>query len=82
MSCCGSDRGTVGSFVPHPRMHSSESGSRIAGIVFEYVGSTGLTAIGGYTRRSYLFPEPGAKVAVDPRDTLSLQAVPVLRRVS
>lgn len=81
MSCCGNHRGTVQSFISNPRMHASQSGAQIAGTMFEYVGATGVTAIGGYTRRVYVFPEPGAKVATDPRDTPSLQAIPVLRQL-
>jgi hypothetical protein len=51
-------------------------------IQFEYVGETGLTAIGPITGRRYRFTSPGARVPVDPRDAPSLRAVPRLHQVS
>ena len=48
--------------------------------VFEYVGSSGLTAIGGITRRPYVFAMPGARVAVDNRDVDSVRTIPWLRQ--
>lgn len=50
-------------------------------IQFEYVGESGLTAIGPITGRHYRFVGPGARVAVDPRDAPSLRAVPRLKQV-
>jgi hypothetical protein len=50
-------------------------------VCFEYVGPTGLTAIGGVSGRRYRFDRPGARVIVDPRDRPSLAAVPNLRQV-
>ncbi len=50
-------------------------------VCFEYVGQTGLTAVGGATRRSYRFDRPGARVIVDPRDRPSLAGVPNLRQL-
>jgi hypothetical protein len=49
---------------------------------FEYVGGTGMTVLGGVTGRRYRFERPGARVAVDPADKLSLAKVPHLKPVS
>ena len=48
---------------------------------FQYVGRTGLTAIGSATGRRYRFDGPGARVTVDAKDIHSLRAVPLLRLV-
>jgi hypothetical protein len=50
-------------------------------VVFEYIGRTALTAIGGVTGQRYRFEEPGARLAVDQRDRASLNASPVLKQV-
>ena len=50
-------------------------------IAFEYVGATGLTAVGGATGRVYRFDRPHARIVVDPRDRPSLAVVPHLRQV-
>jgi hypothetical protein len=47
--------------------------------LFEYVGATALTVIGPASGQRYRFDRPGARLAVDPRDGLALQAVPLLR---
>jgi hypothetical protein len=62
-------------------MHSSRSGAHDSGVTFEYVGNTGLTAIGGVTRRTYQFSEPGARVTADRRDFQSLLQIPTLRQI-
>jgi hypothetical protein len=49
-------------------------------VVFEYIGKTALTAIGPVSGRHYRFSRPGAVLAVDPRDSASLAAVPNLRK--
>jgi hypothetical protein len=49
--------------------------------VFQYIGKTGLTAIGPVSGRHYRFSHPGAIVEVDPRDRASLALVPNLRQV-
>jgi hypothetical protein len=48
---------------------------------FEYVGPTGLTAIGPITGRRYRFDRHGSRVLVDPRDAASIAALPHLRRI-
>lgn len=48
---------------------------------FEYVGKTALTVIGAISGIRYRFDRPGARVRIDCRDQLSLERVPVLRRV-
>jgi hypothetical protein len=54
------------------------AGDQIA--AFEYIGKTALTAIGPASGRHYRFSHPGAIVAVDARDSASLETVPNLRR--
>jgi hypothetical protein len=49
-------------------------------VTFEYVGNTGLTAIGPVSGRHYRFNHPGAFVEVDLRDSASLATVPKLRK--
>ncbi|MED5620948.1 hypothetical protein [Ideonella sp. BN130291] len=47
--------------------------------LFEYVGATALTVIGPASGLRYRFDRPGARLAVDPRDRIALEAVPLLR---
>jgi hypothetical protein len=51
-------------------------------VYFEYVGPTGLTAVGAGSGGRYRFDRRGSVVAVDPSDRRSLLAVPHLRQVS
>src|SRR5260370_41773704 len=81
MSCSGKSRGTAGGPLASPRTQASQSGAHDAGVTFEYVGTTGLTAVGSVTKRVYLFTEPGMRVTADRRDALSLLAVPLLRQI-
>jgi len=48
------------------------------GITFEYTGRTGVSVVGRSTGRQ---DRPGARVQVDPRDSASVAAVPVLKRL-
>jgi hypothetical protein len=48
---------------------------------FEYTGHTAMTAVGRITGRPYRFASPGARVIVDRRDRMSLEAVPNLRLI-
>jgi len=50
--------------------------------LFEYTGNTGVSAIGGVTRRLYRFEGKHARLAVDVRDAPSMGAVPVLKRLA
>jgi hypothetical protein len=50
-------------------------------VYFEYVGKTGMSAVGPATGKSYRFDHPGARVEVDSRDRLLLALVPNLRLV-
>jgi hypothetical protein len=50
-------------------------------IRFEYVGATGMTAMGPVTGKRYRFQDYGSRVAVDLRDAPSMAGVPHLRRV-
>ncbi len=52
-----------------------------AGILFQYVGRTGMTVIGPITGRRYRFERGGTPVEVDARDSPGLFAVPNLERV-
>ena len=88
MACCGKARarssGTAAGATP-VRSAAPTAASRRPPVapasVFEYVGTSGLTATGGVTRRTYVFAAPGARVAVDARDASGLRAIPVLRLV-
>jgi len=51
------------------------------GVLFEYIGKTGLTAYGGATRKSYRFNSNGMIVNVDLRDKEYLMRIPNLRLV-
>ena len=70
----------------HPRMPADapdgmppvSSAARVKPLV-EYVGATALTVIGLASGLRYRFDRPGARLAVDPRDRLALEAVPLLR---
>ncbi len=50
-----------------------------APVLFEYVGKTGLSVVSPTTGLRYRFDQPGAQVAVDPRDHALLLYVPNLR---
>jgi hypothetical protein len=84
MSCCGrrvtpagghGPGRAVGAVVPA----ATRPAGRQSYVLFEYVGRTGMTVIGGVSGRRYRFDGPGARVAVDPVDRASLAAVPHLR---
>jgi hypothetical protein len=67
MSCCG-------------KKNEAAQPVRYSMAIFRYDGNTSLTVYGASGKR-YRFSEPGAEVAVDPRDRESLRKVPVLREV-
>jgi hypothetical protein len=50
-------------------------------VLYEYTGPTGMTVQGPRSGATYRFERPGAKVAIDPRDTASMAGLPHLRRV-
>lgn len=75
MSCCGSRRAQ--SFTTRPADVRQDRPA----VRFEYLGSTGLTAVGPVTGKRYRFDRPGSRVLVDPRDAPALAAVPHLRRI-
>ncbi len=86
MGCCGSQRAqyhtsahsgpveAASAVHPSPRVVSTTT------LNFEYVGQTGMTAVGPLTGKRYRFNFPGAVVPVDSRDGPSIAAVPNLRR--
>jgi len=80
--CCGNNRGRLGRGFPGPQAPRGVPGlARPVGLTFEYVGRTGLVVAGPVTGRQYRFDRPGARLEVDPRDSASVAAIPVLRRV-
>lgn len=88
MPCCGSQRTQFQATGPPSRPPNVVTNSpavtapvRHFVVCFEYIGQTGLTAIGGATGRRYRFDQPGARVIVDPHDRPSLATVPNLRQV-
>ena len=78
--CCGNSRGRGVPSVQGPR--TLPALARPAGLTFEYVGRTALAVAGPATGRQYRFDRPGARLEVDPRDSASVGAIPVLRRVT
>jgi hypothetical protein len=73
--CCGRNR-TQSAQVPTRTVPAGP-----LGITFEYTGRTGVTVVGRSTGRQYRFDRAGARVQVDPRDSASVAAVPVLKRL-
>jgi hypothetical protein len=88
MGCCGKRRGelaTIGSVQGRKarpqEVVSRDQPRRYSVAYFQYLGRTGLSAIGPISGKRYRFDCPGAIVAVDPRDRRSLAGVPNLRQV-
>ena len=88
MSCCGKKRANLPGSVPN--LQSANSARRTSSfpavanestLSFEYVGGSAMTVVGPITGARYRFIGYGARVNVDPRDRLSLIAVPNLREV-
>ena len=84
MGCCGKNRSAIRAVENHvgenhnpPRVTSAPQPSFQ---YFEYVGATGITALGPITGRRYRFATPGAIVAIDDRDAPSMAGVPNVRR--
>jgi len=92
MACCGKMRQQFQNGVRQqqagtgPPTESASSQRRgflaQAPSYFEYLGDTGLTAVGPIPGRRYRFNGPGARVAVDSRDAPSMRAVPNLKETS
>ena len=88
MGCCGQKRQQVSRAMPVQRANNpalSNNLNRPAAqapiTAFQYVGKTGLTAVGPVSGRHYRFSYPGAIVEVNARDRASLATVPGLRQV-
>jgi hypothetical protein len=88
MSCCGNNRSRFYA-TPQPRSSVAPSGlsappstRQVAPIpiIFEYIGQTGLSAVGSVTGALYRFDQKNARVAIDPRDAPGIASVPNLRR--
>jgi hypothetical protein len=79
MSCCGKMRqqyrGSAGA------ARGADAPGRQFVVRFEYIGGSSLTAIGPVSGRRYRFAQPGAQLAVDPRDRPGLARIPHLRQV-
>jgi hypothetical protein len=54
---------------------------RYAGVLFQYIGKTGLTAIGPRSGRQYRFLGHNSVLSVDPIDRRALMNVPKLKLV-
>ena len=80
MSCCGKQRMQTPA-VKRAAPEESAPPMSPDSVWLQYVGTTGLTALGAITGARYRFNSPGAIVAVDPRDQASLRAIPYLRPV-
>ncbi len=87
MSCCGRGSRSPGGITsgspsrPAGRRRGKSPNRGIA-VYFQYQGASVLGVYGPVSGRSYRFNNPGAVLAVDPRDRRSLEAVPKLRRVA
>ena len=74
MSCCGKMRMQGGASLPAPANVATGM------VAFEYIGKTALTVIGPMSKTTYRFDQPGARLAIDSRDQMSLDKLPMLRR--
>lgn len=85
MGCCGKQRqqfhGTAVTPRPRERPDDPLRDQERYCPHFQFLGLTGLTAVGPISGKRYRFDKHGAIVAVDPRDRRSLAAVPNLRQV-
>ena len=86
MSCCGQKRAQQrvlsSAFVHESKAPRVSAGRFPMGTAyFEYVGSSAMTAVGGFTNRQYRFAAPGVPVAVDARDRWSLARIHLLREI-
>lgn len=89
MSCCGNKRRKLRQATSSNRVSVNSSRNSIeattndnTAINFQYIGKSKLRVIGPRTRNLYRFNQPGALVAVDPRDQFALIHVPTLRKVA
>ena len=71
MPCCGQNR--LAAAQPARPPSGQPAG------MFQYTGRTAVTVIGRVTGRKYHFATPGARQAVDPRDSASLRGIGALR---
>ena len=79
MGCCGKNRAAA-PVATHDAPRATVTRQTPTAQYFEYVGKTGLTAVGPVTGRHYRFVRPGARLAVDERDAPSMAGVPNLRK--
>jgi hypothetical protein len=94
MSCCGKKRMEMRETPPVEALISTPPNQEAvarpvqprpaadASVYFKYTGYRGLTVLGLISGNTYLFAGSGSVVATDPRDALSLAAVPKLERIS
>ncbi len=82
MSCCGNQRSGMRATAGPRAQVGARPQRRYAHAFFRYVGATSITVQGPATGRLYRFARPGASVAVDPRDALSLARLPQLRQTA
>jgi len=88
MSCCGHKRALLYGAIPiqHSNSHTAASmpppqATVVSAVTFEYLGETGVSAVGAITRKLYRFAGKHTQLAVDARDAPSIAAVPNLRRI-
>jgi hypothetical protein len=79
--CCGRNK-TQALAIPNqlPTPADPRAFPRSTEAQFEYTGKTALTVVSPLTRRKYHFPQPQARVSVDPRDRSWIAFVPHLKR--
>ncbi len=83
MPCCGQNRARISIPIASTNSHAAhpEPAIRRPVVLFEYTGRTAMAVIGAVSGLRYSFGNPGAQIAIDPRDATSLSAVPNLRRI-
>lgn len=84
MSCCGNSRKQYQAPAHNPAAMPSpapEPEQMQEPVYYEYTGATAISVRGSATGNIYRFREFGSRVAVDSRDTATLDTVPNVRRV-
>lgn len=82
MSCCGNKRNQFSGSLSSGETNQKpvREKSMWSDIMFEYTGTTGLTAKGNVTGKVYRFNFTGDKQVVDYRDANGMISIPALQK--